>query len=118
MREELAHQIVRRGMTYGPHDPGDPGAPAEDHGSGLLFMCFQSSIEAQFEHIFKNWVNDPAFSRSRTGRDALIGQGPSEMQQWPRKDGNFVPFAFERCVTLKGGEYFFAPLKSALAAQS
>lgn len=113
--QERAKQIVRRGMTYGPYDPGDPDMPRPESGSGLIFMAFQASIEDQFEYVFKNWVNQSDFAVAGTGRDPLVGHPPGEAQQWPMPgDQPSRSFALERCVTLKGGEYFFAPLISAL----
>src|SRR5262249_12261597 len=45
-----AHRIVRRGIPYGNGPVGEQAPePEVDTGVGLLFMCFQSSIEDQFE---------------------------------------------------------------------
>ncbi len=119
---ERKRRIVRRGIPYGlpmpgvaepmPSDP-DPAAPR-----GLLFMCFQQDIDRQFEFIQRTWVDSVIFPRGilvqgDTGDDPLIGQDPDEAQRWPKRWGDEEAgrkvFNFESAVTLKGGEYFFAP---------
>ena len=51
--------------------------------------------------------------QGNTGDDPLIGQDMDEKQRWPKKWNNEAAgtekFNFEAAVTLKGGEYFFAP---------
>jgi Dyp-type peroxidase family len=119
---ERKRRIVRRGIPYGlpmpgvadpmPSDP-DPMAPR-----GLLFMCFQQDIDRQFEFIQRTWVDSVIFPKgillqSDTGDDPLIGQDPDEAQRWPKSWGDAEAgrkaFNFESAVTLKGGEYLFAP---------
>jgi Dyp-type peroxidase family len=105
------NRIARRGIPYGR--PGDPDV-------GLLFMCYQSDIELQFEVIQSNWCNFPHFPVLRTGRDPLVGQrnswDDSAGQKWsaPAEDGTFATFDVPQCVTMRGGEYFFAPSLSFL----
>lgn len=105
------NRIARRGIPYG--SPGDADV-------GLLFMCYQSDIAQQFELIQSNWCNFPHFPVLRTGRDPLVGQrnswDQSMGQKWsaPKEDGTFSLFHFPQCVTMRGGEYFFAPSLSFL----
>lgn len=120
--DERKRRIVRRGIPYGvpmpgvaepmPSDP-DPMAPR-----GLLFMCFQQDIDRQFEFIQRTWVDNVIFPKGillqdDTGDDPLIGQDPDEAQRWPKhwgdKKAGRKAFNFESAVTLRGGEYFFAP---------
>ena len=65
------HRIVRRGMPYGPPLAAD----ADDDGveRGLIFACYQSSLERGFETVQRAWVIDGnAFgARRRQGRAAL-----------------------------------------------
>ncbi|MCD9188444.1 MAG: Dyp-type peroxidase [Pyrinomonadaceae bacterium] len=109
--KEAMHRIIRRGIPYG--DPGDEEV-------GLLFMCFQSSIPRQFGFIQSRWANVSAFlGRESSGLDPIIGRNKSieegseeRKQKWlPVWGGNGEPVAFEfkSFVTLKGGEFFFAP---------
>jgi Dyp-type peroxidase family len=123
--DERKRRIVRRGIPYGkpvpdlcgPEVPSDPNLAAD---RGLLFMCFQANIEKQFEFIQRTWVDNPNFPDSvllpfedKTGDDPLIGQARGKKQRWPKKYGDEnagrTKHNFESAVTLKGGEYFFAP---------
>ena len=118
-----SHLMARRGIPYGTrtdlNDPAIGTKPTKD--VGLLFMAYQSSIEDQFEFTQVAWSNNARFPRPLvidgppTGRDPLTGQtaGPSG-QQWPVKWGRTLTDGspdddFSGFVTLKGGEYFFAP---------
>lgn len=125
LEEERGRRIVRRGIPYGKPDFAivDPAwidpSPAADR--GLLFMCYQARIERQFEFIQRTWVDNPNFPKplipnpftKDTGDDPLIGQDSMEGQRWPLKwddrNAGKKKFNFEAAVTLKGGEYFFAP---------
>ena len=122
-RDERKRRIVRRGIPYGLPVEGAADYPAEtgsvDDSRGLLFLCFQHDIEAQFEFIQRTWIDNEEFPKGiipftkDTGDDPLIGQVDDSVQRWPREWGNKKAgtkrFGFESAVTLKGGEYFFAP---------
>jgi Dyp-type peroxidase family len=111
-------QIVRRGITYGDR----PDLYSRKHkrrarklptgGVGLLFISFQSKLE-DFE-ILQIRANHENFIRPGVGLDALIGYGdkPSP-QSWPYKEDK-IEFLMADLVSLKGGEYFFAPSLSFL----
>jgi Dyp-type peroxidase family len=112
------HLMARRGIPYGrrPDGPNDgkiDNKPSKD--VGLLFMAYQSSLEAQFEFTQQAWVNNSNFRVGDTGIDPLIGQpkGPSG-QKWPVEFGKSLSDGnpnddFSGFVTMRGGEYFFAP---------
>ena len=123
---EKRRRIARRGIPYGPPMTGvADNLPIDDNPStprGLLFLCFQANIEDQFEFIQRTWVDNKHFPTSvlsngllqrDTGDDPLIGQDRDEAQRWPKAWG--VPergkktINVEAAVTLRGGEYFFAP---------
>lgn len=89
-------QIVRRGIPYSETEEGS------DSRVGLLFMCYQRSIHDQFEFIQRHWIDNHNHPVMGTGVDRLIGQ------KWSEKTDLKYP------VTLKGGEYFFAPSLSFL----
>ena len=100
---ERARRIVRRGITYGDR-PDLSERPTT--GVGLLFMCFQSNLD-QFV-IQQDGADSNAFIRAATGVDAVIGQNTAPIDQtWP-SDGT-VKFTMANFVSMKGGEYFFAP---------
>jgi len=115
LEAERARRIVRRGITYGRRNIEPRDHPVIDKmptgGVGLLFMCFQSDIGNQFEFIQKSLANDAKFPRVGTGLDPVIGQGESQSQTWPREwdKPETADFNFGGVVTMKGGEYFFAP---------
>jgi Dyp-type peroxidase family len=112
------HRIVRRGIPY--TDVPLQMSPGDEHFNddlnkmaegevGLLFMCFQASIENQFEHI-QRLLNDPNEPTAGAGIDALIGHG-DHTHAWPLTWGEDKTKTadFGNFVELKGGEYFFAP---------
>lgn len=113
--------IVRRGITYGDrekepkHNPRCEELPVD--GVGLLFMCYQSNIEKQFEILQGLLANDPRRPRlPEGGIDPVIGQPGSlgtGQQLWPREQhaprAEHIQYSFFNHVRLKGGEYFFAP---------
>jgi hypothetical protein len=84
-------------------------------------MCFQSSITDQFAFMQESWVNNEGFVQPGppvTGPDPVIAQaaaGTATPQTWHPEYGNPSPtaptvaFSFGQFVTLKGGEFFFAP---------
>jgi deferrochelatase/peroxidase EfeB len=117
---ERAHIMARRGITY--EEPGKSrktkasGAGIEftdqpTRGVGLLFIAYQQDIAAQFEFTQQRWINDTHFVAKGTGLDPLVGQGKKSAQRWPVEWGSAKrkAFSFAGFVTLKGGEYFFAP---------
>ncbi|MEA2236084.1 MAG: hypothetical protein QOC81_808 [Thermoanaerobaculia bacterium] len=109
-------RIVRRGIPYGVRNRhSNTFSAIEDlpsEGVGLLFMCFQKSIEFGFNFIQMNWANVTAFPEKGTGLDPVMGQGTAPVQQWPNEYGKKEPHhdgTFGGFVKMKGGEYFFAP---------
>jgi Dyp-type peroxidase family len=123
LASEKRRRIARRGIPYGrpigPHVAEfPPSNPDPEMPRGLLFLCFQANIEEQFEFIQRTWVDNVIFPRGilfqkDTGDDPLIGQDSDEAQRWPKKwndpDAGYKAFNFDAAVTLRGGEYFFAP---------
>jgi Dyp-type peroxidase family len=100
--ESRERRIVRRGVPY-----------QEDGRQGMLFLCFQSKIHDQFAYISRKWANVD-FPYAGTGIDPLIGRAGFEQaaeQHWPIQRGEKPSqyFNFSGFVTLKGGEFFFAP---------
>lgn len=106
LKQEKDHRIVRRAVSYGENDV----KKEPEKNSGLLFLCFQADIESQYNFIQIRWSNQVNFVNTSVGPDPLIGQ-PEGKQQWTLqwgKDGtNEQPFRL--WVSMKGGEYFFAP---------
>ncbi len=118
---ERSRRITRRAIPYGTRAalPSDPQSLQDlpSTGVGLLFVCFQASIANQFAFMQRSWVDKDSFLVPGTGVDPVIGQvpggGPAPIAQlWPKQwgqAGNVQSFSFGQFVTLKGGEFFFAP---------
>ena len=99
----------------------------------MLFMCYQTSIVEQFEHIQRQWANVvevrrdgiPAELPFGAGVDGLIGQSPDPRQRqfvWKLPElglENGQPavrlLTAPPFVVPTGGGYFFVPSLSAVA---
>lgn len=116
--------MARRGIPYGQREVGTEFDCAPEQlptgaGVGLLFQSFQADLGRQFEFIQKMWANNvefPLLNPQVTGLDPLIGQGQSAGARdfvWPNHydaaPGQTTTLSFPQLVTMKGGEYFFAP---------
>jgi Dyp-type peroxidase family len=128
---EKAHIMARRGIPFGlrevtPAIESQPEQFPSGGGVGLLFQSFQADLGAQFEFIQKAWVNNASFPFSNpaghTGVDPIIGQGGTPADRnyaWPAaydQPGAPVTASFGSFVTMKGGQYFFAPSIDGLKA--
>ena len=109
-RRTRRHRIIRRGMPYGP--PADPGSPdGEDR--GLMFVCYQASIERQFE-IVQAWLTGgDAFGLGDEKDFLLSGEEPGGHMTIQGDRTTYLPPG-PHFVTLKGGDYFFTPSIPAL----
>lgn len=127
--EERLKRIARRGINYDrrPREIAETDKePKKD--AGLLFMCFQSSISKQFAFIQTDWANNPTFppiseihpslgiaTNRAIGPDPILapkfGDDETKKQTWcpSRTSDETKSFHFSDVVTLKGGEFFFAP---------
>jgi Dyp-type peroxidase family len=114
------HLMARRGIPFGTRTDGPNDGKTNNKpsgGVGLLFMAYQSDLENQFEFTQRFWVNNANFKTAGVGIDPLIGQpAGAAAQQWPKEYGKSLsePIDFSGFVTMKGGEYFFAPSLSYL----
>lgn len=116
--------MARRGIPFGHRDV-DTAIDACHHqmpegGVGLLFMSYQKSIIDQFEFIQQSWANNADTPLgTKAGIDPIIGQsdGGNNRNYTFHKEYNNLSAdttieGFEQFVTMKGGEYFFAPSMS------
>lgn len=118
--EARRHVITRRGQTYGDRPPVEAGEHAEGKddddlnglptgGVGLLFMAFGADVENRFEYL-QHLANT---AQEHQGLDPVIGQGDPVPAAWPKtyraSEPTKVKEPIAQAVTLKGGEYFFAP---------
>lgn len=112
---ERMRRIARRAITYGKPTPSDAALSRLPKGGvGLLFQCCQADLANQFEHLQRQWASDAQFPIPKTGKDPVIGQpanGVSCRLEFPDPWGTAkrLSFSLQSFVTMKGGEYFFAP---------
>jgi Dyp-type peroxidase family len=118
------HRILRRGIPFGPAYAADCAGVER----GLMFVCFQTSIQDQFEFVTR-WMNSPDFKDKtlddgtlQTGHDLIAGQaGGSRERQFrlalKRPDGSpydVILRTADEWVVPTGGGYFFSPSIDAL----
>ena len=129
---ERAHIMPRRGIPFTdvprkvhPSDlPGSvdladfdanvkPDLPTG--GVGLLFMAYNASLTNQFVFTQQSWANKKDFPSAGVGADPVIGQGSGTSvaqtwhEDWDDPASITQPLNFANFVTMRGGEYFFAP---------
>jgi Dyp-type peroxidase family len=126
----LTRRIIRAGIPFGPEVM--PGESKTVHSRGLMFVCYQASIERQFEWIQARFANNPGFvpgkkrpdsgSPVMPGYDPIVGQAAGEgvrvmdepAPNYPagnRRTSLEIP---EEFVKLTAAAYFFMPSLSAL----
>jgi Dyp-type peroxidase family len=103
------HRIIRRGISYGETLPD---GVMEDDGQdrGVIFMTVQASLARQFEFVQAQWANTGNPFRLGDDQDPIIGPQdttPSKMTVPGRPPFFYGPLS--RVVTMRGGEYYFAP---------
>ena len=130
--DERTHIMPRRGIPYEDtprlvHPSGLPAAETlaefkhdvapllPKKGVGLLFMAYNVSLARQFVFTQASWADNPGFQAPNTGIDPIIGQGvvagpgPQWSKDWDDPASATQAFDFHGFVTMRGGEYFFAP---------
>ncbi len=99
-----------------------------EDGVGLLFMAYNAKLDDQFVFTQRFWANNLSFPGDPHGPlppggppvpprgiDGVIGQGqnlPAGQAypvEWDNNAAGSRPLDFHGFVTMKGGEYFFAP---------
>jgi Dyp-type peroxidase family len=128
--EMLTHRIFRRGIPFGPEV--GPGETRTAQSRGLMFVCYQASIERQFEWIQAWFANNPGFvpgkkrpdsgSPVMPGYDPIIGQAPGEgtrvmdepAPNYPAGNRRTTLEIPQQFVKLTAAAYFFMPSLSAL----
>ncbi|WP_019905778.1 Dyp-type peroxidase [Methylobacterium sp. 77] len=125
------HRMMRRGISFGPEVTeaealsGISGAKdasgATDANSearlsrGLLFKCYVTSIDDQFEFVQQQWCNAVDFSQPDSGIDPIIGQSAAAIRPFKgaaplsQVAANKPDLDLRNFVEMQGGEYFFAP---------
>jgi deferrochelatase/peroxidase EfeB len=125
MEVERRHTIARRSLTYGERRADETPETLPETGVGVLFMCYQASIERQFAFMQQRWCGTAWFPQARVGVDALVGQDdPREIlaadeghaneshdHDWPAHYGA-DPSARAPCgpcIDTLGGVFLFVP---------
>jgi Dyp-type peroxidase family len=103
------HRLIRRGIPYG--EPLPPGAADDGADRGVIFMCLQASIARQFEFIQTQWLGTGNSLGLGEDQDVLLGaqDGTPPAKMTVPGHPPFLLGPLSRVVTVKGGEYFFAP---------
>jgi Dyp-type peroxidase family len=130
LAEAQRHRIIRAGIPFGPEV--EPGETTTRHSRGLMFVCYQTSIERQFEYIQRNYANNPDFVSGKErpgggglvvpGFDPIIGQapgnGPRDMDEpypnYPTGNRRTTLAIPQEFVVLTAAAYFFMPSITAL----
>jgi Dyp-type peroxidase family len=97
--ESRRHRIIRRGI---PYENGKT--------KGMLFVCLNARIDAQFEFLQSEWCKKGDFLGAFTEVRDPITDGDRTFVD-PSQP---IPFSLKSYVTVRGGDYFFAPGIAAL----
>ncbi|MGW1998115.1 Dyp-type peroxidase [Embleya sp. NPDC001921] len=109
---DQGHRIMRRGIPFGP--VAERSGDAE---RGLMFVCYNTSLEQQFEFVQKIWSNNPGFepgegTDAANGIDKLIGradEGARQDADIRLGDGSRGTVGMKRFVDTTGALYAFTP---------
>jgi Dyp-type peroxidase family len=130
LAEVLRHRIMRAAIPFGPEV--EPGETTTRHSRGLMFVCYQTSIERQFEWIQSQQSDNPYFVGGKVrpdngapvtpGYDPIIGQAPGNGPRFLDEPAPNYPAGNRRTtldmpnqfVVLTAAAYFFVPSISAL----
>lgn len=112
-------RIMRRGIPYGPvYTSGD-----DKTDRGLMFVCYGTSLEGQFEFVQRLWSNNPNFLPGAPGApngiDKVTGILPESDGGNPDArivlaDGHQGTVSMKRFVDTTGAVYAFTPSISTL----
>jgi len=130
LAEAQRHRILRAGIPFGPEVA--PGETTTRDERGLMFVCYQTSIERQFEFIQKSYANNSDFVGGKQrpdsggavtpGFDPIIGQAPGKgarrmdepYPNYPAGSRRTTLAIPEQFVKLTAAAYFFMPSITAL----
>lgn len=113
-------RIVRRSIPYSEKE-----AETGTEKRGLLFLSFQASISFQYLTIIREWVDKESFPFDSqnpipTGVDPIIGRAwninhessYTWYEDFATGKTRTIPYNFQNLVTVRGGEFFYAPSRT------
>jgi len=119
--DSMLRMILRRGIPFGDPIVGvkRPSSRLLRQERGLMFVCYGSTIEDQFEFLTRRWANSP-IQPNFGGHDPIIGQSDrhgarDRFIDVPTPGGTSRIRIKDEWVTPTGGGYFFAPPIEAIA---
>jgi Dyp-type peroxidase family len=119
--DSMLRMILRRGIPFGDPIVGvkKPSPKLLRQERGLMFICYGSTIEDQFELLTRRWTNSP-IQPNLGGHDPIIGQSDrngarERFIDVPTPGGTRRVKLKDEWVIPTGGGYFFAPPIEAIA---
>jgi deferrochelatase/peroxidase EfeB len=104
------HRILRRGIAYGGPLLAE-GQADDGERRGILFICANARIDLQFEVVQGDWLNGGEFlGQAGLGRCPISGAQDGSVRASFLEAGAVAPVTgLPSFVTMRGGDYFFAP---------
>ncbi|MBO1418276.1 Dyp-type peroxidase, partial [Streptomyces sp. FH025] len=112
-----SHRLMRRGIPYGPQFAGGPD---DGKDRGLMFVCYGTSLEQQFELVQQHWSNSDTFPPGKSEPDRVVANGFDKVTGLAGKaaielaDGTHGTVDMKRFVRTTGALYAFTPSISTL----
>ena len=113
--DSMLRMILRRGIPFGPPIIGvrRPSDRLLRQERGLMFICYGSTIEDQFEFLTRRWSNSP-IQPNFGGHDPIMGQRDQRGERtrfidFPTPTGSRRIRLRDEWIIPTGGGYFFSP---------
>ena len=117
--DSMLRMILRRGIPFGPPIAGikKPSPALVRKERGLMFICYASTIEDQFELLTRRWANSPV-QPNFGGHDPIIGQrdergARTRFIDFPTAAGlQRIKLNDEWVIPTGGGSFFSPPIEA------
>jgi Dyp-type peroxidase family len=109
------HRILRQSIPYGGEVVERPD-DWDGEERGLLFICFNARIDAQFEFLQREWINGgEIFGQAGLDKCPITGANNGALTDaFQVPDTPAALTHIPRLVITRGGDYFFVPSLEAL----